>query len=480
MEKSTEKSFIKNFFVLGIGTFFYLIVGLIGTPIITRLVNPEDYGALSIFNVYSNIGMMFCGLGLDQSLVRWFYRNDSVDYKRKLLFECCMIPLFLSITVGIFILLIIGSKDTHYIGGYSFLDLTLLQINIIVLLINRYALLILRLRYSTKKYSLINIVQKASYIILTVVLIVTFQKYFFLLLAISTILSTFLATIIAICLERKIWNFRKIKYILNIPYKGLLSYGIPLMFSTGITTLFNALDKLFLNYYCTLSDVGIYTSAMNLMAVFSIVRTSFNALWMPTAIEHYEKKPEDRAFYQQGNAFITLVMVTFGAGVVLCKDIFALILGAKYEKATLIIPFLMFEPIMYTISETTATGIVVQKKSKYQIIVALGAFGVNFIGNWILTPILGPRGAAISTGIAYIVFFALRTILANKVYYVDYEIKKFSLVIGSLFMYACYASTYEFSPINVIMFLFIIILMLFLYRKYMRDIVKFFKKLKKD
>ena len=62
----------------------------------------------------------------------------------------------------------------------------------------------------------------------------------------------------------------------------------------------------------------------------------------------------------------------------------------------------------------------------------------------------------------------------------DYEIKKFSLVIGSLFMYACYASTYEFSPINVIMFLFIIILMLFLYRKYMRDIVKFFKKLKKD
>ena len=72
MGKTTSsQSFIKNFFVLGIGSFVYLIIGLIGTPVITRLVDPAEYGYMSMFTVYSNIGLMFCGLGLDQTLVRY-------------------------------------------------------------------------------------------------------------------------------------------------------------------------------------------------------------------------------------------------------------------------------------------------------------------------------------------------------------------------------------------------------------------------
>ena len=39
-----SQSFIKNFFVLGFGSFIYLVIGLIGTPVITRLVDPAEYG----------------------------------------------------------------------------------------------------------------------------------------------------------------------------------------------------------------------------------------------------------------------------------------------------------------------------------------------------------------------------------------------------------------------------------------------------
>lgn len=70
MGKTTgSQSFIKNFFVLGFGSFIYLIIGLIGTLVITRLVDPAEYGYMSMFTVYSNIGL--CSAGLD-STRHWF------------------------------------------------------------------------------------------------------------------------------------------------------------------------------------------------------------------------------------------------------------------------------------------------------------------------------------------------------------------------------------------------------------------------
>ena len=224
------------------------------------------------------------------------------------------------------------------------------------------------------------------------------------------------------------------------------------MFSFSVTLLFSALDKLALDRFCTRADVGVYTSALNLLAVFTVIRSSFNALWIPSAVEHYENNPDDRSFYQKGHAFVTILMLLFGAGMIMCKDLFVLLLGEEYREAALIFPFLMFEPIMYTISETTVTGLVVKKKSSHQIIVAIVACATNFIGNWSLTPVLGPKGAAISTGFSYIVFFAMRTVLANRVFYIDYHLPKLAIMVGLLVVYAIYGSSHSFSWIQIGLF----------------------------
>lgn len=476
MGKATDsKSFIKNFFVLGIGSFVYLVIGLIGTPVITRLVDPAEYGNMSMFTVYSNIGLMFCGLGLDQALVRYFYHGDNLNYKRTILFECMSVPTILCVVLGLLILPVALITNKIGITNQSISDLILLEINIFVLVVHRYAVLLLRLRYHTKQYSIINIIQKSTYLIIAVALVAAFNDYYFYILAISTILSTLIATVCAIVLEKEVWNFRDLPLDNRVPQKELLAYSIPIMFSSGITMIFNALDKLFLNHFCSLTDVGVYTSAMNLTAVFTIIRTTFNALWMPTAVEHYEKNPEDKSFYKRGNAFIVLLIIPFGAGVLLCKDLFVMLLGHKYQKASQIIPFLMFEPIMYTISETTATGIVVQKKSQYQLIISGVSCITNFIGNWTLTPLMGARGAALSTGVSYIVFFAMRTMLANRVFYVDYSLKKFMLVSSALFLFAYYSSIHYFSVIQVFMCAGVFLITLLCYRQYISEVIRYAK-----
>lgn len=445
MKNEGKRSFIQDLLTLGAGTVLYMLVGVIGTPIITRLVGPGDYGRMSLLTTYSSIGQMLCGLGLDQTMLRYFYRED-LNYQRRLVLRCCGIPVAGTCVIAI------AAIAAHFLGLrlLTLTELILLAVNVLALLINRYALLLLRLRHHTKTYSTVNIIQKSAYILLTVALVLVGCQHF-MALAAATIGSTLLAAFAAMFCERDIWRLPDGPSQYSVGTGELMRYGFPIMLASGINVLFAALDKLFIQHFCTVEDVGVYASAMNLMAVFTVVRTTFNAMWMPSAVDHYEKDPEDKRFYQQGNALISVLMLSFGAAVVLFKDLFVLMLGSKYQAASAILPYLMFEPIMYTISETTATGIVVQKKPAYQLIVAGGSCLVNFIGNWILTPLMGPQGAALSTGISYIVFFALRTGLSNRVFYVRYRLPRFAAAVAALLAFAVYGSDHRFSWHQILM-----------------------------
>lgn len=97
-------------------------------------------------------------------------------------------------------------------------------------------------------------------------------------------------------------------------------------------------------------------------------------------------------------------MTAIGFLLIAFRKYIILILSSSYQRAADVMPFLIFIPVMYTISEVTVVGINFMKRTELHIISALASFVTNFIGNYLLVPILGAQGAAISTGISYIVF----------------------------------------------------------------------------
>ena len=68
-----EKSFFKHFAIIGGGTFLNLLLGLFTTPLVTRIVDPIEYGQHSIFLLYANLALLVLLLGMDQGLVRYYY-----------------------------------------------------------------------------------------------------------------------------------------------------------------------------------------------------------------------------------------------------------------------------------------------------------------------------------------------------------------------------------------------------------------------
>lgn len=474
-----DNKFLKHFAIIGSGAFLNMLLGLLTTPIITRIVDPIEYGQLSMFVMYSNMAVMVLCMGLDQAVVRYYYENDQLEYKRALLFRCIKLPVIISCIVTIFVIAFCVTGILKF--EFNSLIMVLLFIYTIVQIIYRFSMLIVRLEYKSKLYSVLNIVQKISYILIALPLIILIKGEYLLLLTIGTVASVFICMCVSISAQIRMWN-----YFVNtdisciISQKELLKYAYPYIISMGITTIFQAIDKISLNYYRSYSEVGIYSSTMSLVHIFAIIQTTFNTLWAPMSVEHYSKDPVDRTFYQKGNQLITVVMFFIGISLILVKDIFAILLGAKYREAAYILPFLIFNPIMYTISETTVSGLVFMKKSKVQVVVALGACLTNIIGNIILVPKLGCQGAAISTGLSYIVFFTLRTFLSNRYFYVDFKLKRFYFLTLLVCLYALYNSFIKFNIGSVIGYIICLVALVILYKPTIKWGIKYTIKVGRD
>lgn len=458
-----NNKFLKHFLVIGSGTFISMIIGFLTTPIITRIVNPTEYGQFSIFTMYSNMALMVLYFGLDQSLVRFFYQKETDQYRRELLYKCLTYPLIGTFIATIIVLFLSMTDIFQFELGSS--ALFLVCIYTFIQIIYRFSLLLIRLQYKSKLYSLLGIIQKVIYVLLAIFFVYIGLFSNMLSLAVATVIAAFVSMIISIVAEKHLWNPRLLgKKECTISQRELIKYAYPYIFSMGVTTLFQYIDKITLNYYCSYEEIGIYSSTMTLVHVFSIIQTTFNTLWMPMAIEHYSKDKEDVSFYQKGNQIITIIMFFIGFSLILCKDIFSVFLGEKYREAAYILPFLIFNPIMYTISETTVGGLIFKKKSNMQVVVSVGACIVNIIGNILLVPKIGYQGAAISTGLSYIVFFTLRTILSNRYFYINFKLKKFYFITVISVIYAFYNTFVKFNIGSVIGYFICMSLLIFLYR----------------
>lgn len=463
----SKPSIIKHFISIGTGTVINMLAGFPTTPILTRLVGTAEYGQYSIFTMYASIALMILCMGFDQALIRYFYRFDTADYQRTIVRECCVLPFVCTLLAGIVVnaLSWLGLVPFEFEPGV----MTMLTISVFFQVMNRIDLILLRVTYQTKLYSLLQVMTKLLFAGIAIAGCFLFQTQRLFVLTAAAAVSYGVVTVVGIGSQKELWNFKKIRQRYPINRKELYRYAFPFIVSMGITTIFQAIDKMSLKRYCSYEEVGIYSSAVTLVHVFAIVQTTFGAIWSPMVVEHYEKEPEDRTFYQKGFRTMSFVMFFICVSLILCKDLFVLLLGEDYRGSAAMIPFLCLSPIMLTISDTTVIGITFSKKSYLQIIVSAVACATNIVGNTLLVPIMGGVGAAISTGLSYIVFFAVRTILSNRYFPMKWGMGKFSLITLLFLAYAWYNTFHSFGMITVLGYVVILVIMVCNYRDVIRD-----------
>jgi len=459
-----KDSLFKKFLAFSYGNWLGLIIGFGTTMVTTRLLATEDFGRASMFTLAVNIIMIFIMFGSDQAFIRYFYEVKE-EQRGRLLYRTMKTPI-ISVLVTAVILLVFRNQISEMLfEEKNPTAVVMLVIGITAQLGDRFSRLVIRMQQKGALYSFLEVLLK-------VISFASLLGFYYLLgpsyeiIIYSTVVSLLLIFGIAVLKEKTFW-FRKTGEPLEQRYsrRRILRFGMPFMVTSLITWLFESFDKIAIRSWSTLDELGLYSAAFKIVALVHVFQITFNNFWTPVCYEHFQKKPEDKEFYARMMRVISLGMFTVGIGSIAGKDIIISFLGRDYRDAANIMPYLIFMPMLHTISETTVMGINFMKKPKWHIFIAGTACVSNIIGNAILVPEFGAIGAAISTAIAYVIFFTLRTVISNMLYPVKLNLVQFYFMLALIFAYATF-SIYTTSillnmGVGIILFLF----MLLLYKK---------------
>jgi len=466
-----QDNLLKKFLSFSYGSWAGLIIGLLSTMITTRILDPAHFGKASMFTLVINLSMMIVILGTDQSFVRFFY-EESEENRGGLLYNCITLPLIFGLIFSLCIIFFSNPISVFLFGEKNLTVMVVLAIGIIVQVLNRYAVLVVRMQQKGNLFSIIEISNRVLNLMTLLLLYFIFGPSYKIIIY-STVISLLVISVYVIFKEKKFWHLNNYnKKNLKHSKRDVLRFGVPLVLTTLITWLFTSFDKIAIRQFSTYDELGIYAAAFRLVSLVAVLQTTFSTFWSPVAFERYEKKPDDTNFYSDMNRIITFSMFFVASLTILGKDIIIILLGENYQETSKIMPFLVFMPVMYTISETTVIGINFYKKTKWHILIASVSCVINIFGNLLLVPTYGALGASISTAFSYIIFFTLRTLVSKMYYKVDYGLKKFYFVTAVLSVYAFYSISTSNQIYN---FGFGLIALLILIVTYKNDVSRYYK-----
>lgn len=470
-----KNNLIKKFLSFSIGGYVNALIGLLTVPIITRILSPEQYGIASLISIIVEMLVVFCSLALDQSFVRFFYEVEEEE-RGKLLQDCLYYPMFITIFSSLIIFIFRNQISIFILGKKEKVIWLIIVFSIVALIIKSFAFLVVRMQQKGGLYSFFYILIKVvefSFILL-------FFKIYgndYKVILLATLFSTLITSLLMIVVERKIWRLvgkRKIEK------KELLNFSAPLVLTLALTWVFASSDKITIKIFSNLKELGLYSGAFRIVSVISVIQTGFTSFWTPFIYERYSKNPDDLVFYKKANDYLSLIFFLIGITILATRNIIIILLGEKYYDSLFIVPMLIFVPIMYLISETTMMGIGFKKKSKYFLYISIIVAIFNIVGNILLVPKYGAKGAAISTGISYIIFFSFRTYFSIKLINFGFNLKRIYTVIALLLCYALYLSFYNNLKYTILLGVLLIILVLLIYKSVLLELKQKFIKIRSE
>ncbi len=409
------KKLLKKLSAFSVGPVVAALIGFITVPVITHIISRDEYGRASMFTVAQSVISMVLYLGLDQAFVREF--NSFRSERGKLLKNAILLPIALSVLIGIVIVVLAPwISQILFDTRTEILPVVGLAVMLPFMVIYTFSLLSIRMQERGLLYSFFTIGLKALTLIITVLLLLSYEKSFrsvVLAIASAEILSGIMAGIFTFAEARR--------HHLSAPFdrellRRMLRYGIPLIPAAILIWVMSSMDKVMLRALTTYGELGLYEAAFKIVNVLGVVRTWFVLFWTPVAYRwHEEKRPN--AKYTCVMKLVTVLMTGVCMMLLLLKDVVAWVLGGNFAASIYIFPFLLLHPVMYTMSETTALGINFSRRTTFNIVVAAVAGISNVALNYLFIPIWGGKGAAIATGLSYLVFFWVRTLISRHFWY---------------------------------------------------------------
>lgn len=381
------------------------VLGVITVPLITWFFSQENVGRMAMLQVSVSFSVVLFSLGLDQAYVREFHQAED---KAALLKSVALPGLTLLIAVLSSFLFLGGSLSNLLFDISQWHLNALIATALLASLISRFLSLVLRMHERGLAYSMTQLLPKLLLVIMVGTYIVIEANK-----SLTNLVLAYTASIVFICLIYA-WNTREewlpaiyVKVELD-SLKGMLRFGLPLILGSLAYWGLTAIDKVFLRGMASFEELALYSVAVSFASAAAILQSVFSTVWAPTVYKWASTKQGLENVHTVSRYVLALVVLGFAlAG--LFSWVVRFLIPDEYAAVQWLLVSCIGFPLLYTLSETTVVGIGISRRSTFSMLASIIAFVVCLIGNWWLIPIYGAAGAAVSTCVAFWVFFFLRT-----------------------------------------------------------------------
>ena len=417
--------------VYGIGGSAARLVSVLFLPVFTRILGPEEYGALDLLTSSVALLTLVGMVGLNSSIFFNYRRVDDDEERRRLVATAIALALAFSAVVAVIGLAVAGPvaefvlRDARYTVAVA-LTFVWLPLTVGASL----AMDLLRLEFRPVAFSIVGLGRTIAANAAGVVLVVATDLGVAGLIAAQVAFSG-AALAAGLWLARRTWQ----PAFDGAVALRMLRFGAPLVPVGLAYWVMSYSDRFFLLQFGgrdALHDVGIYAMANRLAQLLQLLVFAFQTAWWPFAYAQATDPTHRELFARIFRAVaLGLSLVALALGL-FAREVLIVVTTPAFVPAYPFVGVLALALAVNGLYQVVSIGVALAEQTWHMAWTSAAAAVINVALNLLLIPAIGIPGAAASTLFAYSVSAALLYRVAQRAYPIPYELRAPALVAAAV------------------------------------------------
>jgi len=413
------RSFIKDSIVYAIPTFLSRGLSLLLLPLFTRVLSPEDYGSLDLFTVFANIVSLTVALEISQGVAR-FYGSDKSP-EGKILYSSTAFWFTVICYTAFLVIAFFYSNDLSTLIMGRSEETGAFRIGIVYIWLSGLLYLVqnqFRWELRSINYAIVSILVALS----------TAGFSLWLAFVKGGGLNGLLWGMSAGALVGVIYGVVELRNSFRFRFcfqrlREMLVFSIPLV-PSGIALLVGAyIDRIMINRFLSIEEVGLYGIGFRLASATSLIMAGFQGALTPLIYTFYQEGNTPNQLARIFRFFTAASLAGYALIAIFANDLIQIFATSKYAAASGVVIFLVPATLLAQ-AYIFAPGIAIKKRTHLLVWINLSVAVINTVLNLLLIPLMGIEGAAMATFIGCSCGFAIQMWISQVWYPVPHNWKQ--------------------------------------------------------
>lgn len=465
-----SQKLVKSTIYYSIGEIVPRIISFLLLPILTKYLTADEYGIVSYTNSVMTFVFVIATLSLNTFVLRHYYSSKDENSRKELIgnvflfifgFNCILILLqmvFFPLTIDFFNINIPFKPYFQLAIFNNFFDV-----------ISIIPLVLYRVKENAKGFLILSLSRTLLQFLMVYVFVVIYKE---------GLLGSYNARLIVNVPFMFIYVYMIYKNsIFKINFKLIkeaLHFTLPIL-PGSLAFLFVSLsDRVILERYISLDQLGIFSVAITLATVLNIVIQALYKTFEPVLFKEYFNENFQETNLKLYKVYLLAIFIgAFGASI-FSKEFFIIATSGVFREGYKLVPLFIVSVVIAGINTYLNILMIANKKQKLVSLISIISAVISVILNLIFIPYYGCYGAIIASAASFLfsnIIFQYHTVITKK--YIITQILLMSLVV---LIPTIYDVAFEFELIiNVIIKAFISLAFIYLSFKILNIDLSFVK-----